>query len=317
VQAIEAFAQGKTRSSGLVLNRAQALIYLLRAGLEHERDLSKAGTALLSPAAIELRSSCRQILAFIHRDALPAVEQGLELDNDIVRSTYFGYLLRVMGWLSSLDRLDRPDDYQAIAACARSMFEIAVDLTLLQHDPGSTAQRLLDWERSAKLKHAAERSSVFENDPDFAQIVAADRKHVAKWRDAVEKARANWGSSPTQHPRQRWTGRHLSQDAETCDRVASTQYVSAYLVRFAPLCWNTHGSGFAAVRGASLATLHRMICSALEDALFWARDAVRGVLILLDAFDEPTAAKFGLLEQACDAARSVAEAAVNDRPNCG
>lgn len=67
-----------------------------------------------------------------------------------------GQLLRTIAWLRSLAKLDDPgNDFQAITSAARSVFESAVDVTLMHFDGSANGPEKMDaWEDSAKLKHS-------------------------------------------------------------------------------------------------------------------------------------------------------------------
>jgi hypothetical protein len=71
-------------------------------------------------------------------------------------------MLRAMAWLRSLDKLNHPGDFQAVTAGARSLFEGAVDVTLVHFDPAKFSPAKMDaWEDSAKLKHAQTITAYF------------------------------------------------------------------------------------------------------------------------------------------------------------
>lgn len=64
-------------------------------------------------------------------------------------------LVRAVGWLRSLDKLNHPGDFQAVTAGARALFEGAVDVTLMHFDPSNFSPEMMNpWDDSAKFKNA-------------------------------------------------------------------------------------------------------------------------------------------------------------------
>jgi hypothetical protein len=66
-----------------------------------------------------------------------------------------GYFSRSLAWLRSIKKLDETSDIQAVTVASRSLFEAAVDLVLIRHEPKQYSfDMMFAWERSAKLAHA-------------------------------------------------------------------------------------------------------------------------------------------------------------------
>ncbi len=166
------------------------------------------------------------------------------------QAVMYGQLLRVDAWLRTLTKLDDPADFQAVASACRGMLETCVDMVLLHQTPDNF-QMLIDWEESAKLKHA-QCVARFYNDHtsdavpqhhvtviEFAQMQASRvealrRKHG--WLDREQKPR---------HP-ERWTSRNLQRDTIEADKLGlSFRFERFYETEYRQLCWIVHGSAFA------------------------------------------------------------------------
>jgi len=196
-------------------------------------------------------AECNIVGTFVDASVRPVVQRAFDKSKP-EHSTYLGALLRVTGWLRSLAKLNHPGDFQAIVAGSRALFEIAVDLTLLHHDPNAHSHEMLvAWEQSAKLKFAegierhykAASKAVPVDHADAMTFATRERTHIHSqrlkyWPNAKNKPH---------HP-DRWTGRSLPDDAHVADKVASYSFEEFYATRFSQLCWNTHGSGLAGVR---------------------------------------------------------------------
>lgn len=174
----------------------------------------------------------------------------------------YGQFIRVDAWLRTLSRCDAPGDFQASVAATRSLLETTIDLVFLVSDP-SLAHQLLDWEKSAKFKLAANLRDFYKGgalgDKHRDIIAFADRNqgHV----EALRKARG-WidskNSDKTRHP-DRWTDRNLLSDAREADKHCVTfQFEDFYELRYRELCWTAHGSGLAGARslGSEFPLLH-------------------------------------------------------------
>lgn len=201
---------------------------------------------------------CAHAGEFIATDVLPAILPSVmagTADEVIVAQ-----LVRIDYWLRSLGKLASPTDYQAVTAGCRAMLECAIDIVLVRANPADF-QKVLEWEESAKLKHAEALATYCQKDKDNE---LADRfERPIKWA-AAEGARVNalrikhgWvekrkdGTDKPNHP-DRWTSRDLGSDAREADKVQA-QWTPAegppirlerfYETRYRELCWDTHGSG--------------------------------------------------------------------------
>jgi len=169
---------------------------------------------------------------------------------DQPRAVAYGQLLRMDAWMRSLCKLNEPLDFQPIAAGARSLLELSVDLALVATQP-SAAQEMIDWEWSAKHKHAAAVKRYYD---ERKLPVPSENREAALFavRDATRidalRRRNRWIDQKQRpiHP-PRWTRRNLDADCVEADKWphrSDFSFVRFYETRFRPLCWEVHGSGF-------------------------------------------------------------------------
>ncbi len=184
---------------------------------------------------------------------------------DDAGAAMYGQLLRVDAWLRTLSKLDDPADFQAVAAACRGMLETTIDMALLLRKP-EDFQKVLDWEASAKLKHAQCMARYFDGEgvapPESHEV------HIVGWARSnaarVEALRIKNGwverqkrviegsqdpradsAEKGRHP-DRWTGRNLGEDAREADKVGlSFAFARFYETEYRQLCWSVHGSAFA------------------------------------------------------------------------
>jgi hypothetical protein len=161
-----------------------------------------------------------------------------------------GQFLRIDAWLRTLCKLSEPMHFQATSAGARSMLELAVDLVLLASDQNA-AERLQDWEWSAKHKHATAVKRFYETvggavPPENAEAIAFAVRDAARIESLRRKH--GWLNSKQKpcHP-PRWTERSLDADCVEADKWphrGDFSFVRFYETRFRTLCWQVHGSAF-------------------------------------------------------------------------
>jgi hypothetical protein len=169
-----------------------------------------------------------------------------------------GQLLRTIGWLRSLAKLNDPGgDFQATTSAARSVFESAVDVALMHFDGSANGPEKMDaWEDSAKLKHTqnvAEYLSALGRAPSGAEQTMM--AYATREKARIEKLRLRWWPNENgRHPRNRWTARDLGTDAREADKLLPEGFEEFYRLRYPQLCWNVHGSGLAGV--ANIAPEH-------------------------------------------------------------
>jgi hypothetical protein len=170
---------------------------------------------------------------------------------------------RSLCWMLSLERLNNAQDFQAVAACVRSLLESTVDVILLCHDQsGESAERMVDWATSSKFKHC-ELAMKFYSDqgkclPDEHQPMKAFfDQHLT----IVPALRAKHWSAI--HP-PRWTGRNLANDCKEADALEPTfigaelemSLAELYESQIRRLNWNVHGSGLAGVQNVPAAAFY-------------------------------------------------------------
>jgi hypothetical protein len=141
--------------------------------------------------------------------------------------------------------------FQAAASGARSVLELVVDLVLLAMDPKG-AERLYDWESSAKERHAAALKRYYEKS---LGTVEEEGALAIKWGSErakeIEGLRRKHGwvdkkKGKPMHP-PRWTNRNLDADCIEADKWplrGTFSFEEHYEKRYRPTCWAVHGSAF-------------------------------------------------------------------------
>lgn len=243
---------------------------------------------------------CKTVLEFMQTKVRPVIERFSK--NDHADGTVKGAFLRAQAWLATFSKLDDPSHFQAVIAGTRTLFEIAIDLTLMHHDRTAyPVEKMFAWEESAKLK-AAERTRDFyanagRSVPDHLEPRV---DFIARQDTRIAASRLKWWPRADgvtgRHP-DRWTGRSLPEDASAADAFAPYGFREFYDGRFAELCWGTHGSGLAGVRYLTPEAFPGICAMAFEDAAEFAMQVSRFVLLYFGKFDEILQARFRQIEE--------------------
>ena len=207
----------------------------------------------------------------------------------------YGAFLRTLAWLRTLKKLSEPADYQAAAASARALLEIAIDLSLLLSEHDSLA-KLAAWEESAKLKAAESIVRLVEKQGSPQGVdYSPQTSFAAAQAPRIRNLRAQYWpqkDGKTKHP-PRWTGRSLADDAvEATRRFPEGAFDAYYQTRYQELCWNTHGSGLAGVLGLSPEIFPSLFALSVGDSSRFALLIAELVLKHLGAWDDAVARDF-------------------------
>lgn len=192
------------------------------------------------------REDCKTVEIFMQKKVRPNVRRFSD-DGNAEHTTVHACFLRALSWLGTYQKLDDPRYFQAIVAGTRSLFEMCVDMAFFVDDRlTNPPSKLWAWERSSKL-HGAERALEFL-DKAKKPAAAGDMRFAERYRDEILALRRKWWGRDG-HP-YHWTGaRNLREAAEAADKLGSYDFEEFYSVRFAQLCWSTHGTGATSVRG--------------------------------------------------------------------
>lgn len=229
--------------------------------------------------------------------------------------------LRTQAWLATLGRLDDPQHYQAAAAGARTLFEIAVDLGLLLHCPQRfSTPMVLAWEDSCKLKYAERIKAFYETNK--VEVPAGSELVVGFPERSGERVKAQrsqyWvGKGGGAIEPDRWTNRNLYEDAKDAGVRGASQLREFYLHRYPQLCWATHGSGMIGVRNAPEDLFPGFLASYLDDCREMALLIGRLSLELLNLWDSNVAGMFEELGRAIEDGEVVRAASLGAAPTKG
>lgn len=236
----------------------------------------RAGSARFS-TVIEVH---RYLAGFV----LPVVNEIYDASPTIDREIPAALLARAVEWCASITRLHEPADVQAVTAATRTLYEMAVDLTLLRADPYNAAEKVRAWEESAKLKEIDRIAGFYakrRRSPPVERVIA--QAQDAELRERVQRDRDRfWPSKKSGkglHP-SRWTGNDLLTDAIAADEatpielentIPSHSFESFYVTSHANACWSLHGSGTLAVRRPAAERIQDCVTALSDCAVFAAQ----------------------------------------------
>ena len=203
-----------------------------------------------------------------------------------------GMFMRAMGWTSSLKKLNTNQDFQALVACVRALFEIVVDLSFIHIDKTDSAcTKMHLWEESSKLKAAQLLQRYFQNiNKPIPEEYHSKIEFIEKNKNRIEKKRIElWPQYKGSHPGNRWTGLNLLKDAKIVDGHMrdfiidgfSMSLTEFYETEFRQINWYVHGSTLTGIKELPFESFH-LICA---QSYKWSADlAMLCIKIILTDF---------------------------------
>ena len=242
--------------------------------------------------------TCQRVHDFVGETVRPIVDRTSPTTEE--ERTYLGGLLRAHAWLRSLNKLNHPGDFQAVAAGARSLYEIAVDNTLLLLHPDESWEKMKAWEESTKFKASQALVRFFVQAGEPLPSVHSPSQAFVKTEALRVKALRDryWGGSHP--PSNRWTGRDLRTDAVRADALEPAGLTRFYDTRYRMLCWDTHGSALLTVRNLDERLFPGLTAQAFRDASEMGLRTAELILRLVDEFDPITQVRFGRFRELCE-----------------
>jgi hypothetical protein len=196
---------------------------------------------------------CELVHEFLERRVHPRLNEGLaSTAAPPLGSTYVGVFLRAQAWMCSIKKLNQPVDFQALAVASRSLFEVAVDSTLLHLDAANPPQKMLAWEDGVRLKTARRAVDYFKSRGlEIPLQYQPMNEFVVTHQSRINGILATYWLDKHKHPYTppRWTGRPLDQDAVAADRLHPPgRFEEYYETTNSQRNWHVHGSGLAGIR---------------------------------------------------------------------
>jgi len=212
------------------------------------------GKQFIEPTAFGAAEAYFNECAHLHQYLIERVRPRVQQVATGRTEPFYEMLLRTISWLRTLSKLKEPSDFQGVVAANRTVFEIAVDATLMHFDERSyPPAMLLAREDSAKLKAALKVREFYSGKPvphghtPLIQFIERDTKRVEALRVKYWPGKKGTGHHPS-----RWTGHDLEHDARAATKLfPDGEFDEFYATQYSRLCWNTHGSGLAGARGLS------------------------------------------------------------------
>ncbi len=197
-----------------------------------------------------------------------------QLKFDDRQTAIVGTYYRIVGWLKALGELNSLPHYQAVAAGARSLFELLLDIKLIQSDTtGELAKKFHAFPEVEKYRVAINLIS-YCNMNNNTRIECTNQRNFV---DGVTKKAAiesliiqHWGRNKKNKPiwPDHWSGLNIAQRAEKLGQ----DYKELYVEFFPFLSWHIHSgsTGYAGLKPETLESafglMHHMIQRVVLDA---------------------------------------------------
>lgn len=198
------------------------------------------------------------IAKFAEEMIIPVLRGQLDLKvrEQAVTGTYY----RMYAWMKTLGVLNGPIYHQAVAAGARTLFELMLDLKILAEDTtGDDIKKFLAFPEIEKYRVAKKLTEFREANPALSDV---DTGPMRAFLDVPERAAdvvllqtTYYGTDRNAKPIKpsHWTGKKADQRA----REAGKQYESWYVELWSLLSWHMH-SGSVGYQGLSEDGMHSL-----------------------------------------------------------
>jgi hypothetical protein len=162
---------------------------------------------------------------------------------------FIGTYYRVMGNIETLLEFKQPKHFQAIAMLARSVFELAVDLRLIDVIPDSET-KMREFTDVEKLRCARKALRFKAANPSANVDTTIYSSFVAKNESRIDTAkRMLWPKKDVSH----WSGLHLAKRVE----LVKSPFEEIYEVNYPQLSWHVH-SGLTGIANLKAETFTLM-----------------------------------------------------------
>jgi len=163
------------------------------------------------------------------------VVSGLLQKTDL-ENCYWGIYLRGRANIESLLSLKQVRDFQAIAMLTRSLFELSVDMKLIELIPNA-AEKMSLFSQIEKLRAAKKIVQFKAANPNSMVDASIHQAYIAKNKAKLEAQQATtW---PDAKRVEHWSGMNLR------DRAARLghPFLQTYEVKYPQMSWYTHAAG--------------------------------------------------------------------------
>ncbi len=224
------------------------------------------------------------------KPALRSLIGARSLREDAVLDLYYG----IVGFLFGINALRNPWHVQAIATCARSIFELYNDLLLLTQG-GQPAERFRGFVEVEKLRVAKARVAFYDAHPelpDGREPMDPQRDFVRDEGSRIEsEVKRLWSGQWPRH----WSGIHRVRDRA---KAAGPDCEALYWQCYPQLSWYVHTASVGTL-GLSKLDLQMVIAHALE-LVRWTVPTAFGIVVReakLDAVIDSLESKLEFLRQ--------------------
>jgi hypothetical protein len=231
-----------------------------------DKEIEKACNDLPLASQVEAffqgTDSIRQFVVSVMEPVLFG-QLGLDDRQTAIVGTYY----RIVAWLKALGELNSLSHYQAVASGARSLFELLLDLKLIQSDSnGEWVKKFHAFPEIEKYRAAEKLVSYCDRTSGTKLDCTNQRKFIdgADKEAAIESLiRQHWGTTRDGEPRwpHNWSGLSAAQRA----KKLGPEYDELYIEFYPFLSWHIHSgsTGYAGLKPETLEAgfglMHSMI----------------------------------------------------------
>jgi hypothetical protein len=194
-----------------------------------------------------------------------------QVNLDDRQTAIVGTYFRIVGWLKALAELNSPSHWQAVASAARSLFELSLDIKLIQSDATGELVRKFHTFPEVEKYRAAQKLVSYCDRTNNTKIECANQR---KFIDGTAKESAinsliaqYWGTDKKGKPSwpQHWSGLTVASRATKL----GPHYEELYIEVYPFLSWHIHSgsTGYAGQKPETLELSFGMMHGTIQEVV--------------------------------------------------
>jgi hypothetical protein len=209
---------------------------------------------------VSFQAKISMLIGYADQRVIPSISRdGYENERE---SAIAGTYWRMFGWMKCLDSMRDPAHFQGVAAGARALFELLLDMRMLANDhTGESARKFHAFTELDKLRSAEKQVEFYESELKQPSACKIQREFLDKNQARInEDAARYWrnGKGVPFRPNH-WSG--FSKPEKRVEAIIP-QYHKLFIDHYKLFSWYVH-SGSMGYAGLQVKTFKNIYCLSL------------------------------------------------------